>query len=189
MVHSGIVVGLINLKFWIIIGGVRTIIHLTLSSPSSSTERASVLTDSGATCPVISPVSRSPPVRARRQNVMVMVSPLSALSLNTPTLIMKLVKSKTNSRRKTICAGNLRQTDSGHWPGRVTRPSPGQRDRKLGISNKLSSAQLSSAQLSSARRHPAWLCSAPAGCRRRIRKQMIGKYFWYKSDQPASQPW
>ena len=67
-----------------------------------TTERESVSPDYLSVCPAVSPVSRSGPVVARRRDVM---------SLNTPTIIMKLLHTKTNSRRKTICAGNLRQTD------------------------------------------------------------------------------
>ena len=41
LVVAGYIVGLINLKYWIIVGGVRTIIHLTLSRLQPG-ERASV---------------------------------------------------------------------------------------------------------------------------------------------------
>ena len=97
---AGYIVGLINLKYWIIIGGVRTIIHLTLSQLQ---HRESVSPGAGTTCPDSHLSSQSEPASQRGEtecDVMV-----AALSLNTPTIIMKLVQTKTNSRRKTICAG------------------------------------------------------------------------------------
>ena len=85
---------------------VRTIIHLTLSLLQHR--------ESGATYLSCHLSSQSEPASQREEtgsDVMV-ATPSLSLSLNTPSIIMKLVQTKTNSRKKTICAGQYLLLDS-----------------------------------------------------------------------------